>query len=253
MSTALGIANRALRILGEPALADLTGTDKITNLVNENLLTLFHEVMTEEDWYFLLKRTPVDDYALDWSASTVYSPDDNCRNGNTIYNALLSSTNVEPGVHASSASYWEEYTQDEYSDYTGYWFKYVLPSDIYRVVNLMPEGYGYILEADWLYCNYTPDTTNEWPRVRYMVDVISLSGTIPIISSTYQARIPEWFDRVVACKLATELAMPITNKRDEYERAERRYYMALQTARGHNAMATPGDEDYPDTWTDPVL
>lgn len=256
-TTALDLANRALRILGEPKITALSSTGSVPGVISDMFFDAFFEVMSEDDWYFLTKRAVISDHASAWVNTGVYAVGDGARNDNIIYNAILASSDtapliIEPGTHASSTLYWEVQTEREYADYTGFAYKYDLPSDIYRTIDISPQ-YGWVMEGDHLYTSYVPDATNDYPAIIYQINVVSSDANgDPTLDSTYRTRIPAWFERAVSSRLAMDCAISITGKQSEYERCRTEYYMAIQKACDHNAMATPGPAaDESDLWSDP--
>lgn len=248
MATALGIANRALRILGEPTIANFT-TTSAGGLLSDLFLDAWNEVREEDNWYFLRTRAVLADHAASWTSDVAYAAGDGCRHSNVIYNCLLDASNIEPGVHASSSSYWASQTQDEYTSYTGYYYRYDLPTDLGRGLWLDPPGYHYILEGDWLYTDYSPDTTNKYPRLAYLVDVLTSSATGPSIGSSYQSRITSWFERVVAARLAMDIAVTLSDNTQEYQRAQMEYLYSLRKAQENNARSDPGPDVDPPMWS----
>lgn len=249
MATALGIANRALRILGEPTVSDFTSTSRGGDM-SDLFVDAWNEVRDEEDWYFLRTRTVLSDHAEAWTSDVEYAVGDGARQSNVIYNCILTASNIQPGVHASSSSYWESQVQDVYASYTGFYYRYDLPTDLGRVLWMQPANYDYIQEGDWLYTDYTPDTTNLYPRIAYLVDVLTSSATGPAISSTWQDRIPSWFERVVAARLAMDAAITISDDDRVYARAERSYMISLLRAREHNGHIDPGPDLEAQGWAD---
>lgn len=256
-TTALNIANRALRILGEPKITAFSSTGSVPEVISDMFFDAFFEVMSEDAWYFLNKRAVISDHASAWANSEVYAVGDGCRHNNETYNAILASSDtapliIEPGVHASSTLYWETQTDRLYADYTGWDYKYDLPSDLYRALEIAPQ-YEFVMEGLWLYTDYVPDSTNLYPTLLYQVDVVSSDGNgDPVLDSTYRTRMPAWFERAVATRLAMDTAISITGKESEYKRCRTEHYIALQKAMDHNAMATPGPlADETDPWSDP--
>lgn len=250
MATALGIANRALRIIGHPTIAAFSSTGTAPQLLSDSFVAVWNEVLAEDDWYFLVKRAQLADHAAAWTSDVSYAVGDGARSNNTIYNCILTASNIQPGVHASSSSYWESQTQDVYASYTDYTYRFDLPTDMGRAIALMPSDHPYILEGDWLYSDYTPDTTNLYPRLIYLADVVTSSAAGPAISSTWQSRIPDWFVGAVAAKLAAETSLLISDNQNKYVIAQRAYSFALRRAMDNNARNNPGPDESPVLWSD---
>ena len=250
MATALGIANRALRILGVPSIAAFSSSGRGPRQLSDSFVAVWNEVLAEDDWYFLVKRAVLADHAAAWTSDVSYAAGEGARHNDVIYNCLLAASDIEPGVHASSSSYWETQTQEAYAKYTNYWYRYDLPTDVGRPLALMPAGYQYISEEDWLYTDYTPDTTNLYPRLVYLADVLTSSSAGPAIASAYQSRIPDWFAGAVAAKLAMETAPELKGNDNDLLRAQRAYALALRRAQENNARNNPGPDVEQPLWAD---
>jgi len=251
MATALGIANRALRLLGEPGITAFTDAGTPAGLVSDLFVDAWNEVLAEEDWRFLVKYAVLADHAAAWTSDVAYVAGRGSTHNKVIYNCILAASNIEPAVHASSSSYWETQTQRVYAQYTGRSYRYDLPTDLQHPIGIMPE-YNYVLVADWLYSDTSPDTTNSYPRLVYLADVLTSSAAGPAIVSASQDRIPSSFERAVAARLAMDAALTITDNQQQYERARGEYFMALQRAQAHNAMENPGPRVPDPLWSDPL-
>ena len=249
MATALGIANRALRLLGEPGITAFSDAGTPPGLLSDLFVDAWNEVLAEEDWRFLVKYVVLADHAAAWTSDTEYAVGGGATHNNVIYNCLLAASDIEPGVHASSSSYWETQTQRVYAQYTDRSYRYDLPTDVQHPIGIMPE-YGYVLVADWLYSNVSPDTVNDYPRLVYLADVLTSTSAGPSIASAFQSRIPSWFERAVAGRLAMDAAITITDNQQQYERARGEYFMALQRAQAHNALENPGPIPADPLWSD---
>ena len=140
------------------------------------------------------------------------------------------------------------------TQYTPFDYVYDLPSDVYSVIGTDPRVDYVIMPVSgsmYLFCDYSADTTNNYPRVVYQVDVLSLDDNDdPVISSTYTSLIPAWFSRVVAAKLAMDSCIQITDKAELKQDMRSEYYLALKRARQFNEMYTPGASADPSTWGD---
>jgi hypothetical protein len=138
--------------------------------------------------------------------------------------------------------------------YTGYEYVYTLPSDLATPIDLYPRRTDYIIEqvsgVQYLFTDYEPDTTNEYPRLIYQAEVLSAAtDSTPVISATFTSLIPSWYTSAVAGKLAMELAYFLTEDDTVHQRMQQRYYINMKRARQHNAMYTPGPGPGQDLWS----
>lgn len=56
MATALELANRALRVLGEPKLSSFADTSSTCTILKDLFFTTFRKHLTEDDWYWARAR-----------------------------------------------------------------------------------------------------------------------------------------------------------------------------------------------------
>lgn len=138
--------------------------------------------------------------------------------------------------------------------YTGFTYAYGLPSDMLTVIDVDPQ-YPYIIEqvagTMYLFSNYVPDTTNNYPRLIYQYDPISADGNSdPVISTTYTSLIPSWFVDTVAARMAYKATFAITDKMDLKNDLRTEYMLSLKKAQQINAQQTPGKGAQPKSWGD---
>lgn len=131
-------------------------------------------------------------------------------------------------------------------------YAYDLPSDMLQPRSVYgADGLDVIYELDGshLFSDYEPDDVEEYPRMLYTADCLTMTSGFPGLAAGYADIIPHEWVEMFAYTLAADLAWPLTRDADITQRIRgEQLYLHQVRAKQLNAAASPGygppDEDW---------